>query len=126
MPRPTAEKYVQAGWHLPSLDEWNELLVHLGGDAATYGTLSSSLNYDWGSPLYADATEGSFCVQRAGFRTVTGQFQYGSNYGTYWWSGTEASSTDVYSIYCGKSAFEKITQVENSKKNGFSVRCVKD
>jgi uncharacterized protein (TIGR02145 family) len=121
-----SRKICPTGWHLPSIDEWDELLVHMGGDAATYGILSSSSNYYWGSPLYAGATEGSFLAQLAGFRTVNGQFQYGSNYGTYWWSSTEISSENVYSIYCGKSAVEKVVKLENSKKNGFSVRCVKD
>jgi uncharacterized protein (TIGR02145 family) len=121
-----SRKICPTGWHLPSIDEWNELLVHLGGDAVTYGVLNSSYNYSWDSILNAGATEGSFSAQLAGFRTVTGQFQYGSNYGTYWWSSTEVSSENVYSIYCGKTTVEKVVKLDSSKKNGFSVRCVKD
>lgn len=121
-----SRKICPAGWHLPSIDEWNELLLHLGGDALTYGTFGEATNYNWDSMLNTGATEGSFNAHLVGFRTVSGQFQYGVNYGTYWWSGTEVASSNVISIYCGKSASEKIVQIENSKKNGFSVRCLKD
>ena len=121
-----SRKICPTGWHLPSIDEWNELLVHLGGDALTYGKFNRSFNYNWESQLNTGATEGSFNAQLAGFRTVTGQFQYGSNYGTYWWCATESSSGIGYSIYCGKSDVEKVIQTENNMKNGYSVRCVKD
>ena len=76
--------------------------------------------------LNTGATEGSFNAQLAGFREVTGQFQYGSNYGTYWWSATEASPGNVYTIYCGPLDFYKVTPAEKNKKFGYSVRCVKD
>ena len=114
------------GWHIPSIGEWNELLVHLGGDELTYGIFSGFRNYNWESQLSTGATEGSFNAQLAGFRTAAGQFQYGSNYGTYWWSSTEASSGIGNSVYCGKTAVEKVFQTQNNMKNGYSVRCVKD
>lgn len=121
-----SRKICPDGWHLPSIDEWNELLVHLGGDVLTYGELKRNFNFNWESQLNIGATEGSFGAQLSGFRTITGQFQYGSNYGTYWWSASEASSDNGYSIYCGKSDIEKVMQAQNNKKNGYSVRCVKD
>jgi uncharacterized protein (TIGR02145 family) len=121
-----SRKICPAGWHLPSIAEWNELLVHLGGDALTTRDFKWSFNYYWDSMLNTGATEGSFNAQLVGFRTVTGQFQYGSNYGTYWWSATEATSANSYTIYCRPADLEKVTQTDNNKKNGFSVRCVKD
>jgi uncharacterized protein (TIGR02145 family) len=119
-------KICPAGWHLPSIDEWSELLIHLGGDALTYGQFNQNFNYNWESYLNTGATEGSFGAKLSGFRTVAGQFQYGSNYGTYWWSATESNSGFGYSIYCGKSDIEKVFQTESNKKNGYSVRCLKD
>lgn len=120
-----SRKLCPAGWHLPSINEWNELLVHLGGDKLTSRDFRWSFNYYWDSFLNAGATEGSFGAELVGYRTASGQIQY-SRYGTYWWSGTEASSANVYVIYCGQADFEKVIQIEKEKKNGFSVRCVKD
>jgi uncharacterized protein (TIGR02145 family) len=121
-----SRKICPAGWRLPSIDEWNKLLTHLGGDTLTLRDIRWSFNYYWDSMLNAGATEGSFGVQLVGFRAANGQFQYGSNYGTFWWSATEASSGNGYSIYCGKSDFEKLIRTESNKKNGYSIRCVKD
>jgi uncharacterized protein (TIGR02145 family) len=121
-----SRKICPSGWHLPSIDEWNELLVHLGGDALTTRDFKWSFNYSWDSMLNTGSTEGSFNAQIVGFRTVTGQFQYGSYYGTYWWSATEATSANSYTVYCRPSDIEKVIQTDNNKKNGFSVRCVKD
>jgi uncharacterized protein (TIGR02145 family) len=121
-----SRKICPTGWHLPSKDEWNELLVHLGGDKLTSRDIRWSFNYYWDSMLNAGATEGSFGVQLVGFREANGQFQYGSTYGTYWWSATEASSGNAYALFCGPSDIDKISQIEKGKKSGYSVRCVKD
>ncbi|MBK7134524.1 MAG: fibrobacter succinogenes major paralogous domain-containing protein [Bacteroidales bacterium] len=115
-----SRKLCPAGWHLPSIDEWNELLVHLDGN------LRQSYNWDWSRQLNITGAEGGFWAQMAGFRYANGQFPYGSNYGTYWWSSTEASSVNAWSVYCRPASFENATQWEESKKSGFSVRCVKD
>jgi uncharacterized protein (TIGR02145 family) len=119
-------KICPAGWHIPSLDEWNELITHLGGDALTSRDFRWCFNYYWDSPLNSGAAEGSFNAQLAGFRDVTGQFQYGSNYGTYWWSATEGSSGNAYTVYCGPSDIDNVSPYQKNKKYGYSVRCVKD
>lgn len=119
-------KICPAGWHLPSLDEWNELIVHLGGDALTSRDFRWCFNYYWDSPLNKDGTEGSFNAVLAGFRDASGQFQYGSRYGTYWWSATETSSENAYTIYCGPSDIDVVTPSGKNKKQGYSARCVKD
>jgi len=111
------------GWHLPSLDEWNELLVHVGGDTVLVGELR---HYYWkyNNPGYEGATEGSFCARKPGFRSANGKLERRS-YVSYWWSGAEASSVKVYTIYCGDDT-ERVRLFERNKKNGYSVRCVKD
>jgi uncharacterized protein (TIGR02145 family) len=121
-----SRKICPAGSHLPTLNEWNELIFHLGGDALTSRDFRWCFNYYWDSMLNTGATEGSFNAQLAGFRDVTGQFQYGSNYGTYWWSATEVSSENGYVIYCGPADFDKVYPTEKNRKYGYSVRCVKN
>jgi len=114
------------GWHVPSIDEWNELLNHLGGDTLTTRDFTWCNNYHWDSPSNTSATEGSFHAQLVGFRDVTGEFHHASRYGTYWWSATEVSSANGYAIHCGKDDFDRINQTNRNKKSGFTVRCVKD
>ena len=119
-------KICPAGWHLPALHEWNELISHLGSDALTSRDFQRCFNYYWNSPLNTGTTEGSFNAQLAGFREASGQFQYGSRYGTYWWSASEASSENSYTIYCGPSDIDKVYPFEKNRKDGYSVRCVKN
>ena len=120
-----SRKICPSGWHLPSLDEWNELINHLGGDTLTSRDLRWCFNYHWDSPLNP-GNEGSFWAQLAGFRLSTGQFQYGSYYGTYWWTANEASSGIANVVYCGPSDIDIVATAEKNKKDGYSVRCVKN
>lgn len=103
-----SRKICPEGWHLPTNDEWNELITYLGDNAVT-------LRFKY-----------IFLVQLVGYRDYTGQFQYGSNYGTYWWSATAGSTGNGYAAYCRPSDIERLSLTERDKKIGFSVRCVKD
>ena len=118
-------KICPTGWHLPSLDEWNELFNHLGADTLTSRDLQQCYNYFWDHPLNP-GKEGSFWVQLAGFRLASGQFQYASYYGTYWWSSTEVSQGNADAAYCGPLDIDKVSLAERNKKSGLSVRCLKD
>jgi uncharacterized protein (TIGR02145 family) len=113
------------GWHLPSISEWNELLVHLGGEELTAELFRRSYNWGWGDLRNTRPYEGSFGANTSGYREVTGQYR-NSNYGTYYWSETESSSRNVFAIYAGYNDFEIVMQTERDKKYGFSIRCIKD
>ena len=116
------------GWHLPTLDEWNELIAHLGGETLSSSDLRWCSNFHWdpNHPMYPGRDEGCFRVYLAGLREVNGQFLSGSYYGTYWWSATEGSTGNAHAIFCGSSDVDKVKPYEKNKKYGYSVRCVKD
>jgi uncharacterized protein (TIGR02145 family) len=120
-----SRKLCPVGWHLPSLNEWNELLTHMGGDELTYRDFRSFSNYQWDSWLNTGASEGSFQAQMAGFRDINGQYMNG-NYGTFWWCATEATSANGNAVYCGTADNGIVKPTEKNKKYGYSVRCVKD
>jgi len=109
-------KICPAGWHLPLVEEWNELIDYLGEYFRSCYR---------GRTLNTGITEGGFCPQAgAGFREVTGLFQYGYSEGSYWWTATEASSENAYAIFFTSSNPPLV--VERNKKHGYSVRCIKD
>lgn len=120
-----SRKLCPEGWHIPSLDEWNEMLHHIGGDnPKTTDLRRFSYTTD---PLNPDVTEGSFRAQLAGFRNASGLFQSGFNYGTYWWSSTTgASNENGFAVFCSPSENDPASIREKSKKDGYSVRCIKD
>lgn len=104
-----SRKICPAGWHLPTFNEWNELITFFGGNAMN--------KYDFISKLI---------MQGRGFRDATGQYPYDSYYGNYWWSASADSSGNGYALYIGRSELDKVSLVERDKKYGFSVRCLKD
>jgi uncharacterized protein (TIGR02145 family) len=123
-----SRKLCPAGWHIPTIAEWNELLAHLGGNALTSEALRRCFNFNWGfwSSRYPGINEGSFWAQLVGFRNPAGDFQYGSRYGTYWWSSTEESALNAETVFLGPSDIDVVTTFPKNKKIGLSVRCVRD
>ena len=103
------------GWHLPSLDEWQELINNFGGDAKALPALmdggSSGLNLLMGGNKSANISP-------------TDIFNFKDEWGFYWTSTTDGDQT-AYAIH-----FEKgnaaITKTTYRRANGFSVRYIKD
>jgi uncharacterized protein (TIGR02145 family) len=113
-----------SGWHIPSESDWSTLLSYLGGDLACGGKLKSIGTSYWYSPN-SDATNVSgFSALPGGSRDNDGSFDVIRNY-AFFWSATEYGNNDAftrnldyYSNDFGRSY--------GNKRNGFSVRCVRD
>lgn len=120
-----ARKLCPDGWHIPSLEEWNELLHHIGGDDP-YSNDLRGISYRT-DPLNPELTEAGFMAQLAGFRNASGLFKNGFDYGTYWWTSTTGTSDqNGFAVFCSPHENSRVNIWEESKKDGYSVRCVKD
>ncbi|MBR2198134.1 MAG: fibrobacter succinogenes major paralogous domain-containing protein [Fibrobacter sp.] len=116
------------GWHLPSLSEWETLIVAVDGSITEYtrdntaGKKLKSTN-GWSSSGGADAY--SFSALPAGFRYNDGSY-YGVCDFAYFWSSTEGSS--YYASYYMNLFYDlgKANLNYDGKYNGYSVRCLKD
>jgi uncharacterized protein (TIGR02145 family) len=118
-------KLCPAGLHVPTDAEWVILSDYLGGASIAGGKMKESGTAHWTSPnTGADnlsgftALGGSF-VDWKGVFGILGQTAY-------WWSSTEASSTNAYA----KKLFNDNASISvggnNEKHDGFSIRCIKD
>lgn len=119
----TATSVCPTGWHLPSDDEWTELINYLGGEALAGGRMKETGTSYWNSPN-SDASNSSGFSARPGGRQLTNGYA-NINQAGYWWSSTESSSTSAYNrylIYNGGS----VTKTGPDKGTGQSVCCVKD
>lgn len=108
------------GWHLPSNDEWNELIEYCGGATDAGERLKS---YSW----YGGISENiRFNAIGSGFRDVKGNYSQIYEVG-YWWSVDESNAEDAWSyiMYAGKSN-DNVDNFSMDKQYGFSVRCIKD
>ena len=118
------------GWHLPSNDEWNALIVAVDGSITEYeedNVAGSKLKSQTGWTAYSGITNEDtfgFSALPAGLRERYGNF---SNDGddAYFWSSTEYGSDDAYYMHLG---YYGDTALLNYcyKYPGFSVRCLKD
>ena len=100
-----------AGWHLPSLSEWNTLFAPYGG-AFPVRFISEGENESY--PLSA---------LPAGYRGIAGGYFY-EGYAARFWSSTENGSQ---AYFMSMDRYDSYASLDyGSKENGFSVRCVKD
>jgi uncharacterized protein (TIGR02145 family) len=112
------------GYHIPSTNEWQNLVGNFGGQALAGSALKESGILHWMSPN-TDATNSSGLTGLPGGSCS----QYGTfsslKYNAYFWSSTEEFvSTSRYVDL----NFNNVISMSNfdNKLNGFSVRCLKN
>ncbi len=112
------------GWHVPDTTEWITLTDYLGGTSIAGGLLKETGTTHWTSPNTGATNETGFTALPGGDRSFNGSF-YDVGYGGYLWSTTEYSADGAW--YWGMTHDNSnLTRVGNMKKNGVSVRCVRD
>lgn len=103
------------GWHLPTLDEWQELINYFGGDEKALPALleggSSGLNLLMGGNKSANISP-------------TDIFNFKDTWGFYWTATVDGDQT-AYGIHFEKGN-PSIVKTTYRKANGFSVRYIKD
>jgi uncharacterized protein (TIGR02145 family) len=107
-------------WHLPSKDEWTELVTVVGSETGGKKLKSKSGWNENGN----GTDEYGFSALPGGSRGYDGNFYNAGNNG-YWWTVAEEDSDYAYcrSIYDDD---DDVYESYSHKDNGFSVRCVKD
>jgi uncharacterized protein (TIGR02145 family) len=120
-----ATKACPSGWHLPSSEEWNELIKTAGGDVAGKKLKSTTgwNNYEGKSGNGTD--EFGFSALPGGFFAVEGGPNDAGEYG-WWWSATKKDESLSF-IVCLRMGYgwDKVDEsIDNS--SGLSVRCIKD
>ena len=109
------------GWHVPSDDEWEILTDHLGGKDIA-GTKMKSTG-GWKNDGNG-TNESGFSGLPGGYRSNSGAFN-SIGFDGYWWSSTEGSALNAWYRYLGY--YNGVVSRSNVyKKNGFSVRCLRD
>lgn len=114
------------GWHVATADDWNELIAFLGGESFAGGDLKEETTLHWLDGNFAATNASGFTALPGGMRSYTGEYVRLGEYG-YWWSSTEDHSS-LNMANCryifGKNSF--IYAMSDSKRQGYSIRCVKD
>jgi uncharacterized protein (TIGR02145 family) len=117
-------KLCPAGWHVPSQNEWEMLITNLGGDSLAGGKLKESGTDHWVSPNTGADNSSGFTALPGGSRYSNGGFYLNGKYGWYM-SKTESDANNSWHVYMQYNT-QAIVGKAGSKKDGFSVRCIKD
>lgn len=110
------------GWHLPSYDEWTQLIEFCGGDTVAGGKLKEVGTTHWLSPNVGATDEFGFTgLPQGGFG---GNFA-NMNYHTVFWSTTSNSIRGAKTSELG-FGHQKVYRFNYVKNNGLSVRCIRN
>ncbi|MFN5319636.1 MAG: fibrobacter succinogenes major paralogous domain-containing protein, partial [Bacteroidia bacterium] len=120
-----ARNLCPTGWHVPSSVEWEVLVDLLGGELSAGGKMKSIVG--WESPNQGATNESGFSGLPGGYRYYfqTGYFTDIGFYG-YWWSTTTQPSTSSAWIRTLNYSDDNASLASYAKKNGLSVRCIRD
>ncbi len=121
-------KIAPVGWHIPSDAEWTILTNYLGGLSLAGDKLRETGTSHWANPNNGSTNESGFTGLPGGIRYFaaisTGTFETlgrGSGY----WSSTSDGSTSA--AWCRQLMVNlPFYRGANTKRFGFSVRCIKD
>lgn len=117
-------KLCPTGWHVPDDTEWLELTTYLGGDATAGGKLKETGTSHWLAPNTGATDEVGYTARPGGYRRYNGTFSSLTLLG-YWWSVTEALVDHAWERSLQYNSSAGVRNYSH-KRNGFSVRCLKD
>ncbi len=112
------------GWHVPSIDEWTEMVNFLGGDLIAGGKIKEAGLNHWQSPNFGATNESGFNALPGGYRSnFSGTFSTIEKYG-FWWSSTpqDANAGFIYYLHYDQEIASLAT---GNNKDGQSIRCIK-
>ncbi len=110
------------GWHVPSDAEWTALTTYLGGESIAGGKLKEAGTIHWISPNTGATNNSRFTALPGGSRSWSGVF---GGYDGYWWSFTEYSTASAWFRLMYYDA-SNVFRTYSNKRDGCSVRCIKD
>ena len=97
---------------------------YLGDKIAAGGKMKEVGTTNWNSPN-VDATNASlFTGLPGGYRNTNGNYGIIGNFG-YWWSSAENNTGSAWFRYLGNDVGNAY-RLDYVKRNGFSVRCLRD
>jgi uncharacterized protein (TIGR02145 family) len=113
------------GWHVATDEEWSALTDFYGGEAIAGSKLKESGTEHWTSPNSDANNESGFTALPGGCRFYSGLFYGINDYGYYWTSTQSPNPTYAWFRKISYNS-SSVIRDDDPKRNGYSVRCVKD
>lgn len=107
-----------SGWHIPTKEDWKILQENINDDA----TKLIDKNAKSGNTY---SNKSGFSALLSGYRNDLFGCFYGVGYYGYIWTSSETSKKKAYGIYLSYN-YDNVSFYYNKKRNGFSIRCLKN
>ena len=117
-------KLCPSGWHVSTDAEWTTLTTFSGGENVAGGKLRETGITHWEKPNTGATNESGFTTLPGGYRNNHGAFANIGFFG-FWWTATENVPTASWCRTMGCTG-TNVLRIFSLKKNGYSVRCIKD
>lgn len=112
------------GWHLPSKEEFEQMVSHLGGADIAGGKLKDFETNFWKDPNKGGSNLSGFTALPAGRRYSSGLYTGLTLYAQFY-SSTEYNDQEAYNLTLGYDY--EMSFIYNYRKNyAISVRCIRD
>ena len=113
------------GWHIPTQQELVDLASYLGGAAVAGGKLKETGFQHWDSPNTGATNETRFTALPGGVRG-NGDTFVSIGYGGCYWASTSTDGQYAWYFAFLSTSAELFYYPGGTKKDAFSVRCIKD
>jgi len=114
------------GWHVPSISDWHLLITNVGGYSVAGGKLKETGWDHWNMPNEGATDEFGYTARPGGSRgNFSGDYFSIQELGR-WWTATPGSQGWDASMRTMYYWDDDIVSASAHKRNGFSVRCIKD
>lgn len=122
-----ARNVCPVGWHLPTDAEWTTLIGYLGGENIAGDKLREKGTVHWGTSYITNnglaTNESGFTALPAGSKETNGVY-FPSNICVFWGSTSNKPDSGVCRQLWGNYSY--VQRTNNNKKDGYSIRCIKD
>lgn len=122
----STKKLCPKGWHVPSAGEWDVLVAFLGGDENAGFLLKEKGDEHWKNSLARPNNDYGFTALPGGMRLNAGNFPSFARSYCVWWTSTGDLNKNLAWNRGLFFSSNRIYKGNESMRNGFSVRCIKD
>lgn len=112
------------GWHVPTKEEWQQLIDYLGGESIAGGKLKATTL--WKSPNTGATNESGFSAFPGGARRSDGVFLFFGEWGLFWNIAGDSYENFVTSESLNYARSTAYFDPGMPKNLGISVRCIRD
>lgn len=121
------ENIAPAGWHVPTMTEYNDLIIYCGGNETAGSHLKEGGTDHWNPPNAGTDNSSGFTALPSSYRNSGGSFQDIGNY-NYTWTSIEINPYYGSALLLAYNTGEVICDIDHwfPKNSGCTIRLIKD